>query len=269
MRYVAEECREEGAARAILWAIAYRADRDTGECWAGQRRIARESGFTRTHVQRVIPQLLRRGVLEVVESGTGPRPDVLRIAPAWVEGDGGGSGMVEAEAGVSRVVEGQGGIAGEVIHRPEATGHTMSPLEVAPGALVATSWPPTGHIGDPLVATSGSASGHMKSRLPAETAPKGFEGLEAREGQVLDAAGSTADAAGGVEAAYEPPPVDEATRTWLRHRGLGQKRPPPLAHTPTAVADPAVERNREQQLAELERRYPEEFKTSQEGKESA
>jgi hypothetical protein len=36
--------------------------------------------------------------------------------------------------------------------------------------------------------------------------------------------GSTADAAAAE--AYEPPPVDEATRAWLRSRGLGLKRPP-------------------------------------------
>ena len=35
--------------------------------------------------------------------------------------------------------------------------------------------------------------------------------------------GSTADAAAAE--AYEPPPVDESTRAWLRSRGLGLKRP--------------------------------------------
>jgi hypothetical protein len=40
MRYVAEECRVEGAGRAILYALSYRADRNTGEAWVSLRRIA-------------------------------------------------------------------------------------------------------------------------------------------------------------------------------------------------------------------------------------
>jgi hypothetical protein len=82
---------------------------------------------------------------------------------------------------------------------------------------------------------------------------------------VLDDASSAADAAGVAEA-YEPPPVSEAQKAWLRRRGLGQRQPaPPVARPPAAAADPAVDRDREQQLAELERRYPDEFKSGQEG----
>jgi hypothetical protein len=66
MRWAVEDCQLDGAAKPILFVIAYRANRDTGECWAGQRRIAREAGVTRTHVQRVMADLIRTGVLEVV-----------------------------------------------------------------------------------------------------------------------------------------------------------------------------------------------------------
>jgi hypothetical protein len=128
MRYVAEECRLEGPPRAILWAMAYRADRDTGLCWAGQRRIAREAGVSRKSVERWLPRLLAKGELELVEEGSGPQADTYRVAPAWVEGDRGGQGLVEGQAGVGRHVEGQA-VVGEVIHKPEASGDSVSPLQ--------------------------------------------------------------------------------------------------------------------------------------------
>ncbi len=109
MRYVAEECTVQGAGRAILWAISYRADRDTGECWAGQRRIAREAGVARSTVQLLLPKLVDAGELELVEMGDGPHPDCYRIAPAWDEG--------------------ADDTAAEVIHNPAASGPTVSPLD--------------------------------------------------------------------------------------------------------------------------------------------
>jgi DNA-binding transcriptional regulator LsrR (DeoR family) len=118
MRWAVEECQEEGAAKPILFVIAYRADRDTGECWAGQRRIAKEAGVTRTHVQRVMAKLVRDGILKVVEEGSGTTPRIVRIAPAWVEGEVTASGMVEGQVTASDIVEGQAGLAGEVIHNP-------------------------------------------------------------------------------------------------------------------------------------------------------
>jgi hypothetical protein len=88
---------------------------------------------------------------------------------------------------------------------------------------------------------------------------------------VVGDASSAAGAAGVADAAaYHPPEVSEAQREWLRRRGLGQRRPPPpVTHPPVAAADPAVERDRERQLAELKRRHPDEFKSGQEGEASA
>jgi Helix-turn-helix domain len=121
MRWAVEECQLDGAAKPILFVIAYRADRDTGECWAGQRRIAREAGVTRTHVQRKMAELIDIGILEVVEQGSGTTPRIVRIAPAWVEGETSASGVVEGEASATSVVE------GEVVHSPSSSGHTMWP----------------------------------------------------------------------------------------------------------------------------------------------
>jgi hypothetical protein len=270
MRWAVEECRLSGAFKPILFVIAYRADRDTGECWAGQRRIAREAGVDPKTVERVIPRLIADGVLELVEPGRGPRPNCYRVAPAWVEGEASASGVVEGQASAGHVVEGLAEVAaGEILHRPEPSADIASALDLVWPVSVPTSEDASADIGRAPVPTSGGASADMVSPLTSENGRKVLEGLEAREGQVLDAAGSTADAAGGVEA-YEPPPVDEATKAWLRRRGLGQRRPPPtVAHPPAAAADPSFERNRTQQLAELERRYPDDFKSGQEGEQSA
>jgi hypothetical protein len=191
MRHVAEHCRLEGAPRALLWAMSYRADRE-GECWAGQRRLAREAGISRKSVERWLPRLVGMGLLELVEEGTGPRPDCYRFAPAWVEGIGSASGVVEGEI-----------VQGEVIHNPGVSGDTMSPVDGAHDELVATL---LGASGDTvsnraeLVATLGNESGYSQLLLPAETAPKVLKqgSLEAREVQGRNAAGSAADAAGVV-----------------------------------------------------------------------
>jgi hypothetical protein len=191
MRHVAEHCRLEGAPRALLWAMSYRADRE-GECWAGQRRLAREAGISRKSVERWLPRLVGMGLLELVEEGTGPRPDCYRFAPAWVEGIGSASGLVEGEI-----------VQGEVIHNPGVSGDTMSPVDGAHDELVATL---LGASGDTvsnraeLVATLGNESGYSQLLLPAETAPKVLKqgSLEAREVQGRNAAGSAADAAGVV-----------------------------------------------------------------------
>jgi hypothetical protein len=125
MRWAVEDCQLDGAAKPILFVIAYRADRDTGLCWAGQRRIAREAGVTRTHVQRVMAKLVHDGVLEVVEQGSGTAPRIVRIAPGLVEGESFASGMVEGQAAVSGTVESEI-VAGEVIHSPSSSGHHVA-----------------------------------------------------------------------------------------------------------------------------------------------
>jgi hypothetical protein len=191
MRHVAEHCRLEGAPRALLWAMSYRADRE-GECWAGQRRLAREAGISRKSVERWLPRLVGMGLLELVEEGTGPRPDGYRFSPTWVEGIGSASGVVEGEI-----------VQGEVIHNPTASGDMVSPVGREHDELVATL---LGASGDTvsnraeLVATLGNESGYSQLLLPAETAPKVLKqgSLEAREVQGRNAAGSAADAAGVV-----------------------------------------------------------------------
>jgi hypothetical protein len=121
MRWVAsEDCKVKGPARAVLWVIAVHADRDTGECWVGQRRLARESGLARSTVQRALNELFGDGVLEFIEDHQGPKPERFQIAPSLVEGEAGATGLVEGQASVGQAVEGQA-VAGEVIHNPSAS----------------------------------------------------------------------------------------------------------------------------------------------------
>jgi hypothetical protein len=201
MRHVAEHCRLEGAPRALLWAMSYRADRE-GECWAGQRRLAREAGISRKSVERWLPRLVGMGLLELVEEGTGPRPDGYRFSPTWVEGIGSASGVVEGATSAAGIVEGEI-VQGEVIHNPAASGDMVSPVDGAHDELVATL---LGASGDTvsnraeLVATLGNESGYSQLLLPAETAPKVLKqgSSTSREIQGRNDAGSAADAAGVV-----------------------------------------------------------------------
>jgi hypothetical protein len=166
MRYVAEVCTVQGAGRAILWAIAYRADRDDGECWAGQRRIASEAGVARGTVQRVIPELLEAGELELVAGSAGPKARRYRIVGAD------SSGLTTS---------------------PVASGLTTSPV----GGLVDSSGGASGLIGGALVDSSSDVTGPYTSPLSSGSASQGFEGKIEGWKQVRVAAGSAADAAGG------------------------------------------------------------------------
>jgi hypothetical protein len=126
MRYVAsEDCKVKGPGRAVLWVVACHADRDTGECRVGQRRLARESGLARSTVQRALDELFSGGVLEYVEDHRGPRPDRYQIAPNLVEGEASASGIVEGQA-----------IVGEVIHNPRSSGLAPGPLDLSVEELV-------------------------------------------------------------------------------------------------------------------------------------
>jgi hypothetical protein len=84
MRYVAERCTVRGAGRAILWAMAHHADKDTGECWASNRRIADEAGVAHATVKRLLPKLMAAGELELVLRGAGRRSDCWRITACGV-----------------------------------------------------------------------------------------------------------------------------------------------------------------------------------------
>jgi hypothetical protein len=218
MRWVAsEDCKVKGPGRAVLWVIAYHADHQTGECWVGQRRLARESGFARSTVQRALEELFGDGVLEFIDSGSGPHPDRYQIAPELVEG----------ETTVTRLVEGQAS-ASEGIYNPSASGLAAGPLEVVAAEPVDRSSAASGPIGavwPPLVDSLRNDSGFSQHALSSDNASQGLDqgSLDSRDVQVLGG-GSTADAAAAE--AYEPPPVDEATKAWLRSRGLGPKQPP-------------------------------------------
>jgi hypothetical protein len=78
-RYVAEDCKVEDAGRAILWAIAYHADKQTGECWASQRTLARNAGVARSTVELLLRKLREAGELALVLEGSGTRMDCWRI----------------------------------------------------------------------------------------------------------------------------------------------------------------------------------------------
>jgi hypothetical protein len=264
MRWAVEGCQLDGAAKPILFVIAYRADRDTGECWAGQRRIAREAGVSRVHVQRVMAELVDIGVLEVVENGSGTKPRIVRIADSVIEHQAFGSGFVEGSSTASKVVEGHA--TGEVTHNPSSSGHMTWPRGFPPNPLVATSGGASGHMRTPdaeLVATSGDDSGHSHVPLSRENAEKGFnQGFELQGSKhVVDDADSTARAAGVVDAPDPPPSLLPG----LERRGL---RPNPRL-APKPEQQP---RSREEQLAILERIAAEDeakAKNGQEGKEPA
>src|SRR5215213_2273772 len=232
MRYVAsDDCKVKGPGRALLWVIAYHADRDTGECWVGQRRLARESGLARSTVQLALDKLFDDLVLEPVEDARGPRPERYRIAPSLVEGEAFGSGMVEGTASVSGAVEGEV-VVGAVIHNPGSSGPTAGPL---PGTA---EW---------LVDRSAEVTGPTTSALSSGNGSQGFKqgSSTSREEHVVGDADSTAGAV-GVADAREPPPVDPKLLDELERRGLrGNPRPPPKPEQRP--------RSREEQLAILER----------------
>lgn len=67
--------RLRGPARALLWALADRAN-DAGECWPSERRMARESGVSYAQVRRLLDLLVEHGVLEELKPRAGTRPAV-------------------------------------------------------------------------------------------------------------------------------------------------------------------------------------------------
>jgi len=80
MRYVAETCTAEGAGRALLWAISYRANKHTGECWESLRKLAAAAGISYATAKRAKAELLERGELELVLTSAGRhRATHLRI----------------------------------------------------------------------------------------------------------------------------------------------------------------------------------------------
>ena len=73
LRYAIEQAPVEGAAWQVLVVIAYRADRHSGESYGSVRTLAREARVSRSTVERVLTDLLRRGMVAIVLAGSGRR----------------------------------------------------------------------------------------------------------------------------------------------------------------------------------------------------
>src|SRR5262245_10590584 len=163
MRYVAETCTVQGAGRALLWAIAYRADRDSGECWTALRRLANEAGIGYTTAKRVKPELIDQGELEVVVEGTGRRPACLHITACG-----------PAKAPLADPV----------------SGTATDPQAPVDNFVVGPSRPRSGPIGHPVVGPNGPS--------PYKDEVKKIEGLEVQPAAAASvSADPTADAVGG------------------------------------------------------------------------
>lgn len=63
---------ERGGRRDVLFALADHAD-DDGFCWPSIRRIAWKAGLDRRHVQRILRQLERDGLVETIHNEAGGR----------------------------------------------------------------------------------------------------------------------------------------------------------------------------------------------------
>jgi hypothetical protein len=255
MRWVAsDDCKVKGPARALLWVIAYHADRDTGECWVGQRRLVCESGFARSTVQRALDELFGDCILEPVEDHRGPQPERYRIAPTLVEGEAFASGIVEGQASASSTVESTSGLGASPLG--EGGNFLLDSPSIASG-LAET---PSG----PLVDSLSGPSGLLPPRLSSGNASQGFKqgSLTSREKHVVGDDDSTA---GAVVVADARPPVSESVKHELERRGL---RKPSGTPRPRSVDPPT--RSREEQLAELERMMAEEeAKSAKNGEASA
>jgi len=205
MRWVAsDDCKVKGPARAVLWVIAYHADRNTGECWVGQRRLARESGLARATVQRALDKLFGNCLLEPVEERRGPQPERYRIAPGLVEGAAFGSGIVEGQATASSTVEGVSGLGGSPL------GNHSNFLVDSPSIASGLAEGPSG----PLVDSLSESSGLLPSPPPAETAPKVLSKVSELQGQ-KHVVGDDDSTASAVVVADARPPVSESVKREL------------------------------------------------------
>jgi len=104
MRHVVEVCRVEGPGRAILFVLAYRADRHTGEACVGMTRLARESGVSYRTVARQISALIDGGHVGIVLAGSGRRAttyQVLTDPRSSVTGNVQGNGLAVSPGPVS------------------------------------------------------------------------------------------------------------------------------------------------------------------------
>lgn len=235
MRWVAsEDCQVKGPGRALLWVVAYHADRDTGECWVGQRRLAREAGLARSTVQVALDRLFADGVLEWIEDSRGPKPERFQIAPGWVEGEASASGVVEGHASAAHLVEGQASIA--------PSGPAPGPQAIHGNFLVDRSAAASGPAGGPAAPlvdrftevtgpeTSGGKGGLTSAKSDSAESQGYKHGSELQvKNHVREVASSAADAAGNL-AAVSHPNASELAKQWeaaVLERDPGAKYEPP------------------------------------------
>lgn len=88
MRYVIERYPGKSPAWNLLIVIAYRADRETGECFASRRRLAAEARVSTATVHRVLGKLIDVGELGISLSGSGRRSTSYYIPAAVVAHSG-------------------------------------------------------------------------------------------------------------------------------------------------------------------------------------
>jgi len=120
LRYVIERCSAKGAAWAVLVVIAYRADRDTGECYVSRRRLAKEARVSTATVHRVLGELFDVGELAIVLSGSGRRATCYRIVV--YDGPSGSVSEPQAKPVVAHLAQRSGSPDGPVVaHLGEAS----------------------------------------------------------------------------------------------------------------------------------------------------
>jgi hypothetical protein len=81
MRYLtAGGCPVEGAAWQVCAVIAWHADKTTGDSYISRRNIAKQARLSTGTVHAVLVDLVDRGILEIVVTGTGRRAMTYRLA---------------------------------------------------------------------------------------------------------------------------------------------------------------------------------------------
>jgi hypothetical protein len=79
--YVAGLHDVKGSMRAVLWAMAYRANKDTGLYTAGVRRLANESGLGHSQAANLVKRAVADKLISEVLDTAGSRPAYYRLPP--------------------------------------------------------------------------------------------------------------------------------------------------------------------------------------------
>jgi hypothetical protein len=107
MEWVLLRARAAGAARWVLLAIAWHADRLGGNAWPSVRRLVELTRYSERQVRACLGQLERSGELEV-ERGAGPRGVNRYLLPLVAQGGTQGGHRLQACATVEKGVENSG-----------------------------------------------------------------------------------------------------------------------------------------------------------------